>query len=82
MVRTQIQLHERQARVVREIAQREQISMAEVIRRCIDDSLQKKRPDRAEAYRRALTFVGSCRDLEDVSDMAVNHDRYLDEAFE
>ncbi len=84
MLRTQIQLTEKQSRGVRELAQREDISMAEVIRRavghwlrtCGDVSISEKR-QRAVAVVRELDgrFHSGC------VDMAENHDEYLAEAF-
>ncbi|MEA3308123.1 MAG: ribbon-helix-helix domain-containing protein [Chloroflexota bacterium] len=84
MIRTQIQLTEVQSRGVRKLAQREGISMAEVMRRAInhwlrtygDASISEKR-------QRAVAVV---RELDGIfhsghSDISVNHDAYLAETY-
>ncbi len=79
MLRTQIQLTEEQTRVVRSVAAKQGISMAEVIRRAIDQTLGGPgRPDE-ELRRRAMTFAGRFRS--GLTDLGLEHDRYLDEAY-
>ncbi|WP_025322308.1 ribbon-helix-helix protein, CopG family [Deferrisoma camini] len=82
MVRTQIQLTETQNRRLRELARREGISLAEAIRRCVQRALAEKTEDRAALYARAAELVGSLERPEGPQDLAENHDRYLEEAFE
>jgi len=82
MVRTQIQLTEEQARRLRKLARHEGLSLAEVIRRCVDRTLNEQAQTRAELYRRAATVIGRHRDREGAHDVAERHDRYLDEAFD
>ena len=80
MVRTQIQLTERQARQLRVIAQRQGISVAEVVRRSVDRTLQADcATDTEEIRRRALRAMGTFTDI--AHDVAEQHDRYLAEAF-
>jgi hypothetical protein len=84
MIRTQIQLTEEQSRRVKAIAEREEISMAEVIRRAVDAwlvvhgemSMEEKR-------RRALAVVTEMKGRfhSGHSDISVNHDAYLAEAY-
>lgn len=82
MIRTQIQLTEQQARRLRAEARERGVSLAEVIRQCVDSSLTARGPDRAALYGRAARLVGQFRDRRSAGDVATEHDRYLDEAFE
>jgi hypothetical protein len=81
MIRTQVQLTEEQARRLRSIARQEGISLAEVIRQCVNEALSKREPERAQLYARAAQLVGRFEDLEKASDLATEHDRYLDDSF-
>lgn len=82
MVRTQIQLTEQQARRLRAQARERGVSLAEIIRRCVEKGLAEDLPDRAALYDRAARVVGRFRNPRDASDISTDHDRYLDEAFE
>lgn len=82
MVRTQIQLTEEQARRLRKQARQQGVSLAELIRRCVDRGLAGDRPDRARLYERAAGLVGRFADRKGARDLARAHDRYLDQAFE
>ena len=77
MVRTQIQLTEEQARRVRRIAQQEGVSMAEVIRRCVDRGLEESRPSRAELWEKVLAVAGRFEDSTGAEDVSERHDDYL-----
>jgi hypothetical protein len=77
MLRTQIQLTEEQARALKEMAGREGVSMAELIRRAVDRVIEES--DDRERRRRALALLGKYRSGD--SDVAANHDRYLDEIY-
>lgn len=80
MIRTQIQLTDRQASALRERAARERVSMAELIRRSVDTLLASDgSPDRAEIRRRALSAIGCVHS--GVNDLATKHDEYLAEAY-
>jgi hypothetical protein len=76
MVRTQIQLTEEQARLLKEIAHAEHISMAELIRRQVDTLIKAHKPhgrDRlVEQAKEACGKYGSGR-----SDISEDHDAYL-----
>jgi len=78
MVRTQIQLTQEQARRLRAKAREEGVSLAELIRRCIDTELAQGRPNRAQLYKRAARLVGRFREP---SDLATGHDQYLEDAY-
>ena len=79
MIRTQIQLTEAQARSLRRRAQAEGVSLAEMIRRCIDRTLDEDGPDRSGLYTQAEGLIGSFRDRRRAKDLAEAHDAYLDE---
>jgi hypothetical protein len=78
MIRTQVQLTEEQAQVLRQAAAAEHISMAEVIRRAIDEwrSRRGSAPP-AELRRRALAVPSFDMGADDVAE---RHDRYWDSA--
>jgi hypothetical protein len=81
MIRTQIQLTEEQARALREVASSEGVSMAQVVRRGIEEVLRERRlPSRSDDRRRALAVVGRFRSGR--PDLGAEHDRELSEAFE
>ncbi len=82
MVRTQIQLTEDQARRVRRLAEEQGVSMAEVIRRCLDQVLKSGEPDRSALYSRAEAVVGQFEDTCSAHDLARRHDDYLATSFE
>lgn len=79
MLRTQIQLTEEQAGKLKEIALSSNESVASLIRNAIDRFLLTGKPNRAAQYRQALSVAGKYESEQ--PDIAVNHDRYLDEAF-
>jgi len=75
MVRTQIQLTEKQFQALKRVAARERISMAEVIRRALYRVVAAESlPDREEIKRRALAAIGSCHS--GIPDLAERHDEY------
>jgi hypothetical protein len=80
MIRTQIQLTEEQARRLRRAARAQGVSMAEVVRRCIDQGLAVA--ERGERYARAAGLVGAFEDRGGTRRVAEEHDRYLGDAFE
>jgi hypothetical protein len=81
MVRTQIQLTEEQADTLRELAERERVSMAELVRRAVDDLIRRRgEVSREERRHRALAAVG--RHRSGLGDLAREHDHYVADAFE
>ena len=80
MIRTQIQLTEEQSQEIKSIAEREDLSMAELIRRAVDDWLARYGDAVSQAKKeRALAVVGRFRS--GLSDVAENHDEYLAESY-
>jgi len=81
MVRTQIQLTERQARELKRMAAREGVSMAEVIRRAVDAKIREGAGEvpREERVRLALAVMGKFRS--GIRDLSTNHDKYLAEDY-
>ena len=81
MIRTQIQLTEEQAKAMKTLAMKRNTSVAELIRRSVDELLQKAvGPDIAERRRRALAAAG--RFHSGKTDISTNHDDYLAEAYQ
>jgi hypothetical protein len=81
MVRTQIQLTEQQARRLRAEARERGLSLAEIIRRYVEQGLAGETVDRGTRYDRAARVIGQFRDRGAARDLASEHDRYLDESF-
>ncbi len=81
MVRTQIQLTERQARELKRMAAREGVSMAEVIRRSVDARIREGAGEVPweERVHRAQAAMGKFRS--GLKDVAERHDDYLVEAY-
>ena len=81
MIRTQIQLTEKQARMVKQIAAERQVSMAEVIRESLDRSLGsfQPTPTHEDRVRRAIEAAGRFRSGS--ADGSEDHDRHLVEAY-
>ena len=82
MVRTQIQLTEQQMRKLRARARERGLSLAEVIRRCIDFAFADEINDRAALYERAARIIGRFPDKGGATDLGRKHDAYLEKAFE
>ncbi len=81
MVRTQIQLPERDLAELRRLAAEEGISVSELVRRGIRRVLEdKRRPGREELWDRAMKIAGKYRSGK--SDVAQRHDDYLAKAYE
>ena len=79
MVRTQIQLTDEQASLLKEMAHESNVLIAAIIRKALDHFLLKQQPNRRTLYRQALAAVGKYS--AGVHDVSVEHDRYLDEEF-
>jgi hypothetical protein len=80
MVRTQIQLTEEQSTNLRQLAEQENVSVAELIRRSVDHYLQTRRGlSEEERKQRLLSVIGIGNS--GVTDLGVNHDKYLAEIY-
>ncbi|OGV73263.1 MAG: hypothetical protein A3K19_14370 [Lentisphaerae bacterium RIFOXYB12_FULL_65_16] len=80
MLRTQIQLTEQQSAAIRQVASRQHLSMAEVIRQGIDFFLRSSATaSRAERIERALAAAGRFRS--GAPDGSSHHDDHLAEAY-
>jgi metal-responsive CopG/Arc/MetJ family transcriptional regulator len=81
MVRMQVQLTEKQVEGLRRIAERDKVSISEVVRRSVEHTLAHAHVvvDREELKRRALELVGIANS--GLSDIGENHDKYLAEDF-
>jgi hypothetical protein len=78
MVGIQIQLTEPQVRSLKKMANEYQVSMADLIRRSIDNFINTScRMDNEERKRRAIAASG--RFQSGKNDVSINHDRYLSE---
>ena len=80
MVRTQIQLNETQAKALKDLAAKQHISVAELIRQAVDDRLRAAGSiDLVERKRRAIAAAG--RFHSGHSDLSSAHDRQLAEVY-
>ena len=81
MIRTQIQLTEEQSKALKQLADREGKSVAELVRMGVDQLIRSHRAvDRQELLRRALAVAGKFHSGDE--DLSAEHDRYAAEAFE
>ena len=81
MHRTQIQLTETQAQALRAQARLQDRSMADLVRESVTEYLARRHAvDRGEIACRALALAGRYRS--GCSDLAEDHDKHLDEAFD
>ena len=82
MVRLQIQLEPSQHRQVKRRAKRLGVSIAEVIRRCVDAQLRTDATGTIdEPARRALAAAGKYTDPQGGASVAADHDAALAEAY-
>jgi hypothetical protein len=80
MIRTQIQLTEEQSRALKSLAARRGVPVAELIRQSVDSFIRSSAGlDDRERRRRAIAAAGKFHSGK--SDVAVNHDDYLAEAY-
>ena len=81
MVRTQIQLTEAQAAALRAMAAAQNVSMAELIRRSVDQ-LVHEQSQSGQAARIARAKAAAGRFSSGRADISSRHDDYLAEAFD
>lgn len=80
MVRTQIQLTEEQSRRLKQLAEQDEVSVAELIRRSVDRYLRERQHVTPEERReRLLSVIGVGRS--GLSDLGEGHDRHLTEIY-
>jgi hypothetical protein len=78
MVRTQIQLTERQSKRLKALAKRGRVSVAEIIRRAVDQASEASLlVDEEEVRARTLEVIGKYTD--NATDVSEDIDRYLAE---
>ena len=80
MIRTQIQLTDQQMEALRRRAQREHVSVAELVRQAIDMFARAELPSQQEVRDRAIRAAG--RFASGVRDTSNRHDEVLADAFE
>ncbi|MGQ9804370.1 MAG: ribbon-helix-helix protein, CopG family [Anaerolineae bacterium] len=81
MIRTQIQLEEVQYRRLKELAASRRLSVAELIRRAVDDWLATSAAI-ADEERRQRAIAAAGRFRSGLGDLAEKHDEYLIQAYE
>ncbi len=83
MMRTQIQLTPAQHRRLKRWAASLGISLAEAVRRCVEERLDRGdgASSRSELVRQALEIAGRYEDPAKASDVAREHDRHLARAY-
>lgn len=83
MVRLQIQLTELQHRRLKGWASRLGISLAEAVRRCVSDRLEREGPESEHGHllREAWTVVGKYADPSGDTQVGPDHDQELAKAF-
>ena len=80
-IRTQVQLTKEQVRALKARARGEERSMADLVRESVSEYLARRpERDRDVLLDRAHALTGQFRS--GYSDVAENHDRHLDEAYE
>ena len=81
MIRTQIQLTEEQLGSLKALARDEERSVADLVRQSVAEYLiRRPTVDRAAQVQRARDLIGRYRS--GIPDLAEDHDRYLDDAFD
>jgi predicted transcriptional regulator len=90
MVRTMVQLTEEQVKALKKLAKARKTSMAQLVRESVDQYIvtAPRELTREEKRQRALEFVRKIKsgelqfhDIEGKTDVAINHDKYLDEIY-
>jgi len=81
MIRTQIQLTEDQARILKALAAKRKSSVAELIRQSVDNLIREtSEVDMAERRQRAIAAAG--RFHSGRTNISTHHDDYLTEAYQ
>ena len=91
MIRTMIQLTEEQLKALKELAELRKTSVASLVRESVEQYVAEatKKTDREEKRLRALEFIKyieehpeEFRDIEEKTDVSINHDEYFAQAIE
>lgn len=81
MVRTQVQLTEKQITALKKLASKRRVSIAELVRQGVDSVLESDiEASDEERRQRALSVVGKFKSGR--KDLSTNHDKYLAESFD
>jgi len=81
LVRTQVQLTERQVALLKQVSLTEGVSLAELIRRAVDRLLEEYATEGPQ-NRRARMLAAAGRFRSGLGDLAARHDHYFAEAAE
>ena len=82
MERTQISLTAEQADRLRRIASKRHTSMAALIRDAVDQVVREEDgPTNDELWERVFKAAGAFHDRDGATDVAENHDKYLEEIY-
>jgi len=79
MIRTQVMLTEDQHRRLKSLAEELGVSLAELVRRGVDRTLEAH--ERERRWRRLWEVVGAFESEDGANDVATEHDRYLAEIY-
>jgi len=77
MIRTQIQIDDKQVKWLKTTSQRKGVSMSQLIRESID--FYRAHEDRSDSKKRALAAVG--RFASGIADISERHDDYLSDSY-
>jgi hypothetical protein len=82
MVRTQVQLTERQMNALKAMAHKRKVSVAELIRQGVECIIvDPGEMSMEEKWKRATEVVGMFSDEDGATDVSINHDKYLAEIY-
>ena len=82
MVRIQIQVTQKQYKLLKDLSHKQGISIAKIVRQSVDEYTLRQETEHVvsdEQRRRAMAAAG--RFSSGLSDISVNHDEYLAEAY-
>jgi len=80
MMKVEVEVSGAQEERLRHLADEQGVSVAEVIRLCVERTLPEPLQDRKALYDRAARVIGAFKDLEGATDLSIEHDRYLGES--
>jgi hypothetical protein len=78
MIRTQVQLTEKQMEALKSLAHQRKVSVAELIRQGVEHVIAMPQEISLEERRkRAMALAGKFSDEDGATDVSINHDKYL-----